>query len=163
MCGEPLAGTPERCFRCETPLGDWWRFEGALARLPAGPVPTASLRSPYVRGALAGGFATAVGLMAVMAVRAPARESPPAPAASAVAAPVAVAVAPTAPPSAAPPSLIRYHVQRGDSLSRIAARLTGDGRRWRELWPERADAGARLRAGEVLAVPVGNEASASRK
>jgi hypothetical protein len=46
---------------------------------------------------------------------------------------------------------VRYTVQPGDSPWRIAAALTGQGRRWRELWPGETP---RLVPGMVLEVPV---------
>jgi len=60
-------------------------------------------------------------------------------------------------PSAAPvvasaSRVLTYRVQRGDSLWRVAAAFTGDGRRWRELWPEHQDEEGRIAAGTVLQV-----------
>ncbi len=69
-------------------------------------------------------------------------------------APAALAtVARPAPPGPSPasPAVVRYRVQRGDSLWRVAAAVTGDGRRWKDLWPDRASA-TPLRAGEVLVI-----------
>jgi nucleoid-associated protein YgaU len=64
--------------------------------------------------------------------------------------PVRPRPAPDAPPAAA--STVRYVVQRGDSLWRIAAALQGDGARWPELVvgedaidPERLVPGQELR------------------
>jgi hypothetical protein len=58
---------------------------------------------------------------------------------------------PTPPPVPPPqPEILTYRVQRGDSLWRIASAVTGDGRRWRELWPEHGDGEGRLAAGTVL-------------
>jgi hypothetical protein len=67
---------------------------------------------------------------------------PPHPASSAAFRPPTAVVAP-----AASPSPLRYTVQRGDSPWRIAVALTGDGRRWRELW---ADPAPMLQPGMVL-------------
>jgi nucleoid-associated protein YgaU len=55
---------------------------------------------------------------------------------------------------------VSYRVQRGDSLWRIAASLTGDGRRWRELWPQLDAAAGRITPGTVLEVDVGRVAAA---
>jgi hypothetical protein len=49
---------------------------------------------------------------------------------------------------------VTYRVQRGDSLWRIASALTGDGRRWHELWPEHAGGEGRIAAGTLLHVDV---------
>jgi nucleoid-associated protein YgaU len=161
MCAESLEGVPERCFRCETPLADWWRFEEALGRLPAAGTPTRPPPGARVRDAVIGALVAAAGLIAAMAALGPDRNTPPS-GAAAGAAPVVVTVAPPSPaPRAAPAAVVRYHVQHGDSLSRIAARLTGDGRRWRELWPERARSRAHIQAGEVLEVRLKSEPSSS--
>jgi hypothetical protein len=58
--------------------------------------------------------------------------------------------APPPPVSSPRPEVLTYRVQRGDSLWRIASAVTGDGRRWRELWPERRDGDGRVAAGTVL-------------
>lgn len=50
-------------------------------------------------------------------------------------------------------SRLPYRVQRGDSLWRIAAALTGDGRNWRTLWPER-DPSEPLVVGTVIEAPL---------
>jgi nucleoid-associated protein YgaU len=75
------------------------------------------------------------------------------------AAPVALAPSETIAPPAGPasndvdpPRRLSYRVQRGDSLWRIAASLTGDGRRWRELWPQHAEQAGRIAPGTVLEV-----------
>ena len=57
-----------------------------------------------------------------------------------------------APPAAREPAVVPYRVQRGDSLWRISAALTGDGRNWRTLWPD-GDR-RRLVPGMVVEVPL---------
>ena len=48
---------------------------------------------------------------------------------------------------------ITYRVQRGDSLWRIAAALTGDGEKWKELWPEYEGKELALLPGSILMLP----------
>jgi Tfp pilus assembly protein FimV len=148
VCGEPLHGRPDHCFRCETSLAPWWAFEDALSGM-APPLP----RGPNGRRrrAVAAGAALMVMAAGIAAVVLATRR-PPAPVALAPSG----AIAPSAPapddPPAAAPALLSYRVQRGDSLWRIAASLTGDGRRWRELWPQHAGGAAPLAPGTVLEV-----------
>lgn len=138
VCDEPLADRPDACFRCETPLQAWWPLDSAM-RAAAGRRRGAALW--LALPALAGGVALG-GLL----------QRPPAPDASPEAprpAPVAAPAPPLPAPPAAGPVRLRYHVQPGDSLWRVAAAVTGDGRRWRSLWPGHS---GRLRPGEVLTV-----------
>ena len=49
-----------------------------------------------------------------------------------------------------------YTVQRGDSLWKIAAKVYGNGRRWREIYEANADKlsdASRIYAGQVLVIP----------
>jgi hypothetical protein len=160
VCREPLRDRPERCFRCETRLAPWWDFEGALARTGGGEAaPAAAARAPHSRGVLAAAVLgeLAFGVAAGWGLAGSDRGAghPPVPHAASTVPP---------PPPAVPPALasgggggeaaprrVTYRVQRGDSLWRIAKAFTGDGRRWRELWPERAD--GRLTLNEVLVIP----------
>jgi hypothetical protein len=146
VCGQAFGDSPARCFRCETDLGSWWRFEDEMRGLAS------AARSRPPRGALALAACLAVlSLSLAVALSNRARvateavhPAPPRP---------VVAVEGPTPPSPAesrPPS-VRYTVQSGDSAWRIAAALTGQGRRWRELWP---DSPPRLVPGMVLDVPV---------
>jgi Tfp pilus assembly protein FimV len=50
-------------------------------------------------------------------------------------------------------TLIQYRVQKGDSLWRVAAALTGRGSNWVELWPEYRGHERKLMPGSVLEVP----------
>ncbi len=168
MCAEPLAARAERCFRCETPLAGWWRFEEALASVGGGTSAAApAISAPAVAGQPSRGdgkwlgFAILLGggaLVGALATGAwmsrnekPGEEVATRPSPTRVAAESAGTVSAPAPdpPRSAPP--LRYRVQRGDSLWRIAAALTGDGRRWRDLWPGRSS--ETVRAGEWLEVP----------
>lgn len=156
VCREPLPDRPERCFRCETPLSRWWDFEGALAQTGS----TAPVAPPAARGraSKAPWIAAVIGGMALGAAAGWRLRGER----TVRAVPVAAAsAAPVSSPSAAPhtparasivaPRRVAYRVQRGDSLWRIAAALTGEGHRWRELWPERKH--GRLTRNEVLLIP----------
>jgi hypothetical protein len=156
VCHEPLLGRPARCFRCETPLGQWWSFEDALGAVRPAPAPRRAGGVPgWLAGAVIAGeilffVGIGVGIMrdptstAVAPVAAPPR------------APLAVAARPKASAPREPsPAVVRYRVQRGDSLWRIAAAFTGEGHRWRELWPQHARGHGTVRAGEVLEVEMG--------
>ena len=206
VCSEPLTDTPQRCFRCETPLAAWWPFEVCLEQsvdglgraVVVGPVSKASLalgsRYPALAAAAAVGAALALlsafavfqarleasrsvlkttGIPLVLAVstEAPSSASPaegPAvvatqvPASSSIPNVLVTTSAGGARPRGAEPTsiapLTSYRVQRGDSLWRIAAALTGDGRRWRQLWPELE--GRWLRPGTVLVLPASQTAPA---
>ena len=148
VCDEPLADRPQRCFRCETPLSAWWGFEDALHQV--GDVRAAPTPNRRGRAWVAGSALMAMASIVAAAVLATKRS--PAPVALAPSATIVPdAEAPTA-TSEEPPAVITYRVQRGDSLWRIAASLTGDGRRWRELWPEHAAGDGRIGAGAVLRV-----------
>lgn len=152
VCGEPLPDRPPSCFRCETPLGHWWSLYETLQGAEAGlaDAARADRRGPPRIGAAwawAGLPALAIGLAIGAALyRRPA--APPAP----LPRPPAAAPAVAPPPVAPAPVVLRYRVQAGDSLWRIAAALTGDGHRWRELWPERARQPDALRPGTILEV-----------
>ena len=157
VCAEPLTERPERCFRCETPLGAWWGFEAALGEEAAAPSASSPARNPQrvaFFSLLAASVALAGGVVAFWQSppEAPAEAARPSVIPSAPAprpSPVGVASPP------APPHVVRYRVQRGDSLWRVAAALTGDGRRWKELFPGRADVDAPLVVGTVLEVDLG--------
>jgi nucleoid-associated protein YgaU len=146
VCDEPLPGRPERCFRCETPLAQWWSFEDALRQVAPPAPPASDRRRTMVAGATLIVMAAGIAAVVVGARR---------PAAPVALAPTA-AVAPAAPGPPAPveprASTFSYRVQRGDSLWRISASLTGDGRRWRELWPQHEAAAGRIAPGTVLEV-----------
>jgi nucleoid-associated protein YgaU len=164
VCGEPLRDAPERCFRCETPLAAWWPFEKGLDEAVAEPVAVLGARSavsegvrPTPRrgyGALMAAVAVSLvaGLLAGRAVvKAPASLPMPTtanPSLSTLPPPVPAPPFPT--PSAEARAIVSYRVQPGDSLWRIAAAVTGDGRCWRQLWPELE--GQLLRPGMVLGV-----------
>lgn len=161
VCAEPLGDAPERCFRCETPLAAWWPFEKGLdealaepgaavvARLAVfGDVARPGARRGYGPLLAAVALGLVAGLLAGLAVfKAPV--APPANPTLSTLPPVATA-SPVPTASAAARAIVSYRVQPGDSLWRIAAAMTGDGRCWRQLWPERAD--QLLRPGTVLEV-----------
>ena len=151
VCSEPYDTPPAECFRCETPLSSWWPFEDAALRSQPSRGPRIL---PIAIAAILGLLVAAVALR-VMTGTAPAPVAmvPPVTAPPASAAVEAVPVAEpraTAPP---PPASLTYRVQPGDSLWRIAAALTGDGRNWTSLWPA-ADAARPLAVGTVLQVPI---------
>jgi hypothetical protein len=171
VCREPLEGRPGRCFRCETPLAQWWGFEDALGVIGVGAAVPAARRPARRRGEVPGWLAAAViageilffaglgfgitrdpgrGRAAPAAVHRAAAVPRPPVATPRSARPMAGAV-----PAPSPAPVLRYRVQRGDSLWRIAAALTGRGHRWRELWPQHARGDGRVAAGTVLEVEVG--------
>jgi 5'-nucleotidase len=149
VCDEALPDRPVTCFRCETPLQHWWALEESL---PGDGVEAAP---PVKPGRLAGATAAWVGLPALAAGAALGAIllGRPAPPAAAPVVPPATAPAVTAQASPAAPAVVRYRVQRGDSLWRVAAALTGDGDRWRELWPALDQKPGPLLPGTVLEVP----------
>lgn len=159
VCGEALPGRPERCFRCQADLLDWWRLEAALAResvatgtpsRPGGPV--LARRAPWVVAALAS-LAAGLGL-GFLIPRGPSRPLASTPAPAAAPAPTARQTEAEPPPrSPGPAPAISYVVQKGDSLWRIAASVKGDARRWREVEAENPDAGP-LRPGMALRITV---------
>jgi nucleoid-associated protein YgaU len=160
VCEEPLTGRPERCFRCETPLARWWEFEAALDEVAAPAAPAADRRRTRMAGSALMVMACGVAavLIATRRLPAPVALAP----AETVALPAPVAADRPAEPSSPPerrPATLSYRVQRGDSLWRIAASLTGDGRRWRELWPEHAAGAGRIAPGTVLEVELRQVAS----
>ena len=138
VCGEAFEDRPPSCFRCETPLGSWWRLEDELQGLEARP-PAGAL-GPWL---LAGTLGLAGLGLAVASWPGPRPAEPPPERSSPAAVPAS--------PSPAPPRRVRYVVQRGDSPWRIAAALTGEGRRWRELFPDPAPV---LVPGMPLELPV---------
>lgn len=151
VCSEPYDAPPAECFRCETPLGSWWRFEDAVLRSGAGERSPSPRMLPVVGAAVLGALVAAVGLRMttggapVAAVPATAVALPPA-------APPRAAPTPASAP-AAPAAVMTYRVQPGDSLWRISAALTGDGRNWRTLWPT-MDPTRPLAVGTVLEAPI---------
>ena len=155
VCEEPLPGRPERCFRCETPLAPWWAFEDALRQVgtPAAAPPARGRDRTLIAGAALMVMAVVIAAV-VIATRRPA-----APVALAPSGTIAPASPPPAGPAEARAGTFSYRVQRGDSLWRIAASLTGDGRRWRELWPEHENAAGRIAPGTVLEVDLGRVAA----
>jgi len=169
VCGEAFARPPSRCFRCETDLSLWWRLDESLVALSSiatsvappearEPAPTEPLRRGRRRAwllpvILMCGLLGAL-LLHLESTRPPIGESvtdgrslsppPPASAGSAQSSPVA-----------SPRPTLRYVVQPGDSLWRIAASLKGDGRRWPELLAEGDGVDpARLRPGQELRLRV---------
>jgi hypothetical protein len=150
VCDEPLTARAERCFRCETPLTAWWAFDAALAGIETPSIPAPVPRPPTRAWTAIAVLAFVLGGAMVAAIGGQRRAGEPvAPSngpaiAPLVAAPIAEA------PSRAAPAQVHYRVQCGDSLWRVAAALTGDGRRWTELWPQ-AGPGP-LKVGVVLEV-----------
>jgi hypothetical protein len=142
VCAEPLGERPEQCFRCETALGRWWEFEDALGALDASPAPMAG--ASWARMLPVVFVGAALGAAGTIAVR----RAPPPPVTAAL--PPAPIQTPRPAESPSRSAVLTYRVQRGDSLWRIASAITGDGRRWRELWPEHQGGEGRIAAGTVL-------------
>ena len=139
VCDAPLDEAAPRCFRCETGLARWWPLEEVLA--------SSATRPRYLRHVvlLAGAFLLGVLPGAFWHVV----QTPPSPTiAPRPSAPIVRT--PEAPPS---PRKITYRVQRGDSLWRIAAALTGDGEKWKDLWPEYEGRERALLPGSILTLP----------
>ena len=155
VCDHDLGTRSASCFRCEADLSRWWPLEDALTSALPTPVAEAAprpRRAPWLVLAAVAVAGAALGRASV-----PGPPSAPVAVALAPAGPAAVVPAPTAPAAVAPPSVgdplpvrLTWHVQRGDSPWRIAAALTGDGRRW----PEITGASPPLRAGSTLRLDV---------
>jgi hypothetical protein len=166
VCGEPLEGRPDRCFRCETRLGAWWRLEDALGRLPDGAAPFAGADSAARPRRHGVGFGLLAGLAAGVAFVVLARPAAaPTTATTPASAPRPAdqeppAATPAPSPTTTPARPVRYRAQPGDSLWRIAAAFTGEGRRWTELFPGRAS--PHVAAGEWLDVAPVSPAPAAR-
>ena len=178
VCGESFREAPARCFRCESDLELWWPLDESLRALEGEsfPVPAAVVSGAAGVGrwfqrnvgwlvpvALLAGLAGALWL-SLESTRRPAEELtaassggtprravPPKPVATAEVAPAAGPTAAAAPVA----RTIRYVVQPGDSLWRIAAALKGDARRWPELLANASAVDpARLRPGQELLLVV---------
>lgn len=156
FCSESHLDRPEQCFRCESPLAAWWPFEDAVqrSRVAVSEAPG----TPAVRrgrslvslaiAALVGAAAARLWTGAVLV------DSPSVSVSTSTTAtdvPRLSETAPSATAAAVSPARLSYRVQPGDSLWRVAAALTGDGRNWRTLWPER-DPSEPLEVGTVLEV-----------
>lgn len=147
VCSEPLEQGASRCFRCESDLTPWRRFEGKLSAIEqAQQAATTAVRAPVQTQRLAWGPVVAAGVagLALGLVVNQGEDAQKAP----VVAPVAhsVTLAP-APPATVPSQrvdaqqgvTVRLVVQEGDSLWRLSKTLTGRGASWRELWPEMSE------------------------
>ena len=151
VCSEPYDEPPAECFRCETPLSSWWSFEDAARRSqPARGPRILPLAIAALLGPLAA--ATALRVMTGTAHAPVATIAPVPPPSTSAPAPTPVPVAETG-PSTPQPAVVRYRVQPGDSLWRVAAALTGDGRNWKTLWPSRPPEHP-LAVGTMLEVPI---------
>jgi nucleoid-associated protein YgaU len=168
VCGEGFAEAPARCFRCETDLSLWWPLDESLRILIQAPLAAPAVDEAAVRERarvrkrwkkraqdwlmpllLLGGLAGA-GWLSLESTRPSPdgrRSGLPATVPAPISSPKPVPV--SAPPL--PPRTVRYVVQPGDSLWRIAAALKGDARRWPELRGESGGVDpARLRPGQEL-------------
>jgi nucleoid-associated protein YgaU len=186
VCGEGFREAPARCFRCETDLSHWWPLDESLRVLgavvaaaavapPAVVVPevadvaVAPEAGPATSGRRA--WALPVVLLAGLGgalllhlessrppVEAP-RSVTPLKAEPEPVAPPPVSSANASPAPRVPPRTVRYVVQPGDSLWRIAAALKGDARRWPELLAGGTGVDpARLRPGQELRLVVDGNA-----
>jgi nucleoid-associated protein YgaU len=168
VCGEGFREAPARCFRCETDLSLWWPLDESLRIMGRAPVAAPVVDEAAVRERarvlkrwkkrakgwlmpilLLGGL-VGVAWLSLESTR-PRSDGPR----SGLASPVPVPVqSPKPAPAATPMSLprtVRYVVQPGDSLWRIAAALKGDARRWPELLGENGGVDpARLQPGQEL-------------
>jgi hypothetical protein len=164
VCDQALHVSAPKCFRCTTELTNWWPLEEALRTGPAAvdtPTrvqPPATQRSYSHYGAVLV-LGVLLGLAGANRWFAPRPdehvpqevfrdEAPrPSPRGEATSAPET-----TTPPTDRP--LVLYTVQPGDSLWRIAAALTGDGRNWQDLWPSYEGRETRLPLGAQLEIPL---------
>ncbi len=67
-----------------------------------------------------------------------------------------VEISPPAPAPAPPPAPKTYRVKRGDSLSKIASAVYGDGRRWRKIYDANRSilrGPDHVRIGQILTIP----------
>ena len=162
VCSEPLEAAAPRCFRCETNLTPWWTLESSLRSDAVVPKQAEATHRP-------GGIATrwvvlvasaalAVGVVAGALLG----RAAPATAASQPSPAIATATPPLAPTSPARTNVVEYHVQAGDTLWRIAAALSGDGRNWTHLWPARDRTASVLRRGTILRVTLDDAAAPER-
>jgi hypothetical protein len=145
VCDEVLSERTAKCFRCDTKLEDWWPLEEVLV---AGR-PRSRFAWAFVAmaiGVVMGTLGPVLWWMEVVSVETPGVAS--------VSVEKKVDVNDGALRSE-PATLIQYRVQRGDSLWRVAAALTGRGSDWVELWPEYRGHEKRLMPGSVLEIPVG--------
>lgn len=160
VCDERHETAVPVCFRCQTTLTAWWNLESALTAAPEREsVPVAvhgpSRRFQWLPGLAATGVAGL--LLGLMLARVPPAAAPDPSVATMPSRTVPETVVPSVIPPADPPTPSRfvvYHVQRGDTLWRISAAITGDGRNWTQLWPERVTRPATLRPGTTLRVAV---------
>ena len=169
VCGEGFREPPARCFRCETDLSLWWALDESLRVLcrvaPAMPLsavhdaagvePSPRRRRTRRRRVWVAPLLLVSGLGGALWLHLE-TSRPPADVPSGLtpskSAPVPVTPSKSVPPAApAPRRTVRYVVQPGDSLWRIAAALKGDARRWPELLAGSARVDpARLRPGQEL-------------
>jgi LysM domain len=180
VCGEGFREKPSRCFRCESDLELWWPLHESLQALDGLAVPVSV---PATSGRTASrwllwpsrnaGWLMPVVLLAGLAGAAwlSLESTRPVAEGSRSDAPTKPRPRPVAPePDVAPvppsailavaspaplPRTIRYVVQPGDSLWRIAAALKGDARRWPELVASGQPVDpARLQPGQELRIVV---------
>jgi hypothetical protein len=163
VCGEAFREAPARCFRCESDLELWWPLDASLRALEGETLEVAAAprSGPVSRqlrrwaGRNAGWLVPAflmTGLAGALWLSLESTRQPVAPMPLAVPT-VRPSVRPASAPAPAPvpARTIRYVVQPGDSLWRIAAALKGDARRWPELLAKAGDVDpARLRPGQEL-------------
>lgn len=169
VCGEAFREAPARCFRCESDLELWWPLDESLRALDGEAFPASVAARPgvvtvrrwlqrnlgwLVPVVLLAGLGGALWL-SLESTRQPVVPMPVAiPAVRRSVGPAA----PTPPPASVPARTIRYVVQPGDSLWRIAAALKGDARRWPELLAKAREVDpARLRPGQELLLTVEGE------
>lgn len=159
VCSEELDASAPKCFRCTTELSTWWPLEKTLRnRVEVSEARAVTGRTPYSRvvtilalGALLG-FAGAH-LSLRRGAQSSSEESPVAVKALS-ASPVDERATAERKSEAGRPLFVLYTIQPGDSLWRVAASLTGDGRNWRRLWPEFDGQEKKLQRGTNLEVPI---------
>jgi hypothetical protein len=146
-CGEPLKDRPAQCFRCETDLRAWWVFERSAEHIHSGlqaSIPSEDRKTSGKKVSLLlvfgiSMFSLALGLVIPQVFK---KNTVP--------------FQPLPPPveNKAEIQKIRYIVQPGDSLWRISSAFTGEGNRWKQLWPDLVPIANRLQPGMILEIPV---------
>ncbi len=149
VCAAELGALAKRCYHCGSALDEWWPLEKSIQELGPTPVQRRINIWGWVFLGLTAGFL--IGWLPRILFSPPAQISKEAQ----INKPVAgqTAEQPKLPAPRQGSEVIEYHIQRGDSLWRIAAGFTGEGRNWAKLWPERKN--ALIKEGTLIQLDLG--------